>query len=99
MLSKIDLIGSSLIWTSDEQFIDRDLVVLHLQVVQQIVHCSFTNFKFMPIRNDSHGIPGDSRGWWVDWWLLCSQVIATELSGRQYIFLMAGNFYCIYTDP
>ena len=86
MLNKIGLIGSSWIWTSEEQFIDRDLVVLHLQVVQQIVHCSFTNFKFMPIRNDSHGIPGDSHGLWVDWWLLCSQVIATELSGRQYIF-------------
>jgi hypothetical protein len=56
-----------------------DLVVLNLHLVHK--QHNFATKTKMPIRNGLHGIPYGVHGLIVNWWLLCSQVIAARIVG------------------
>ena len=83
MLSNVGLIRSSWILTSDEKLFEIDLVVQDSSCICNLCTERPTNFKELPIRNGSHGIPCSEHGLRVTYVSYVHKSLPLELSGLQ----------------
>ena len=90
MLNKVGLIGSSWILTSDENFIEIDIVILNLHFVRDNITTNFKKCQFAMAH-----IASRAGNMYCEWIGGCyvHKSLPLELSGLKCVFKKLGNIY------